>query len=136
VNDDPEALADLFNKLSFIGVPPYYVFLCRPTLGNLTYAVPVEEGYRMFEEARSRCSGLAKRARIVMSHESGKVEVIGLTEEHVCFKYMRSAEADNNSRLLMFKRNHQAYWFDDYAEAQDEFSLLDLITAEENTGDY
>lgn len=135
VNDDPKSLADLFNKLSFIGVPPYYVFLCRPTLGNFTYAVPVEEGYRMFEEARSRCSGLAKRARIVMSHESGKVEVIGLTEEHVCFKYMRSVEADNNGRLLMFKRNHQAYWFDDYAEAQDEFSLLDLITAEENTGD-
>ena len=34
VNDDPDVLAELFNRLSFIGVPPYYVFLCRPTLGN------------------------------------------------------------------------------------------------------
>ena len=32
VNDDPDVLAELFSKLSFIGVPPYYVFLCRPTL--------------------------------------------------------------------------------------------------------
>ena len=71
VNDDPEVLADLFSKLSFIGVPPYYVFLCRPTLGNETYSVPVERGYEIFEKSRTLCSGLAKRARLVMSHESG-----------------------------------------------------------------
>ena len=66
--------ADLFSKLSFIGVPPYYVFLCRPTLGNETYSVPVEWGYEIFEKSRTLCSGLAKRARLVMSHESGKIE--------------------------------------------------------------
>ena len=48
VNDDPEVLAELFNQLSFIGVPPYYVFLCRPTLGNEPFAIPVEEGYEIF----------------------------------------------------------------------------------------
>lgn len=133
VNDSPEALAELFNKLSFIGVPPYYVFLCRPTLGNHTYSVPIEEGYRIFEEARSRCSGLAKRARLVMSHETGKIEFIGLTEEHSFFKYMRAAEMDDSARLLMFKRNPQAYWFDDYDESPDEFSLADLMAVEENS---
>ena len=59
VNDNPEVLAELFNQLSFIGIPPYYVFLCRPTLGNQPFAVPVEEGYEIFEQARSFCSGLA-----------------------------------------------------------------------------
>ncbi|PXF33958.1 radical SAM protein, partial [Mesotoga sp. SC_NapDC] len=34
VNDSVEVMSDLFKKLSFIGIPPYYVFQCRPTKGN------------------------------------------------------------------------------------------------------
>ena len=34
INDDPQVLSELFNKLSYIGVPPYYVFQCRPTPGQ------------------------------------------------------------------------------------------------------
>ena len=124
VNDDPEVLADLFSKLSFIGVPPYYVFLCRPTLGNETYSVPVERGYEIFEKSRTLCSGLAKRARLVMSHESGKIEVIGMNEEQIFFKYTRSAEKENNARFMAFYRDPKACWFDDYKEALDEFSLF------------
>ncbi len=136
VNDDPRVLAELFNSLSFIGVPPYYVFLCRPTLGNLTYAVPVEDGYKIFEEARSMCSGLAKRARLVMSHETGKIEVLGLSEEQIFFKYMRAADSEDSSRLLAFGRNPDAFWYDDYEEAEEEFSLFDLVTADENQSVY
>ena len=128
VNDDPEVLADLFSKLSFIGVPPYYVFLCRPTLGNETYSVPVERGYEIFEKSRTLCSGLAKRARLVMSHESGKIEVVGMTEEQIFFKYTRSAEKENNARFMAFYRDPKACWFDDYKEALDEFSLFSETT--------
>ncbi len=124
VNDDPDVLADLFSKLSFIGVPPYYVFLCRPTLGNETYSVPIEKGYEIFEKARIRCSGLAKRARLVMSHESGKIEVIGMTGDQIFFKYARSANPEDNARFLAFYRNPNAAWFDDYKEASEEFSLF------------
>mgnify|MGYP003299543064 FL=1 len=124
VNDDPDVLADLFSKLSFIGVPPYYVFLCRPTLGNETYSVPIEKGYEIFEKARIRCSGLAKRARLVMSHESGKIEVIGMTEDQIFFKYARSANPEDNARFLAFYRDPNAAWFDDYKEASEEFSLF------------
>ena len=117
VNDDPDVLAELFNRLSFIGVPPYYVFLCRPTLGNEPFAIPVEKGYDIFEEARSKCSGLAKRARLVMSHETGKVEVVGMSGGQVFFKYNRSADTENNGKFLAFDSNPDAYWFDDYEEA-------------------
>ena len=131
VNDDPDVLADLFSKLSFIGVPPYYVFLCRPTLGNETYSIPIENGYEIFEKARIRCSGLAKRARLVMSHESGKIEVIGMTEDQIFFKYARSANPEDNARFLAFYRNPNAAWFDDYKEASEEFSLF---APNENSG--
>lgn len=115
VNDDPDTLAGLFNKLSFIGVPPYYVFQCRPTLGNRPYSVPVEKAYEIFSLAQSRSSGLAKRARFVMSHTSGKVEVVGLAGEHVYMKYHQAAQHSDQGRLFMLKRNPSAHWFDDYA---------------------
>ena len=124
VNDDPDVLAELFSKLSFIGVPPYYVFLCRPTLGNEAYSVPVEKGYEIFEKSRIRCSGLAKRARLVMSHESGKIEVVGMTDDQIFFKYARAANSEDNARFLAFFRNPDANWYDDYKEASEEFSLF------------
>jgi len=124
VNDDPEVLAELFSKLSYIGVPPYYVFLCRPTLGNETYSVPVERGYEIFEKSRTLCSGLAKRARLVMSHESGKIEVVGMTEDQIFFKFLRAADKINDARFMAFFRNPEACWFDDYQEASEEFSLF------------
>ena len=124
VNDDPDVLAEMFNKLSFIGVPPYYVFQCRPTLGNRIYVTPVEEAFEIFETAKTRCSGLAKRARFVMSHATGKIEVIGLTENHIYFKYIRAALGDNDARFMVYRRNPQAYWFDDYGDPVEEFSPI------------
>ena len=123
VNDDAQVLGDLFNKLSFIGVPPYYVFQCRPTLGNKIYVTPVEQAYEIFETARTGCSGLAKRARFVMSHSTGKIEIVGLTQNHIYFKYQRAAKAQDGSRFLVFKRNPNAFWFDDYDEPVDDYSL-------------
>jgi len=123
VNDNPEVLAELFKKLSHHGIPPYYVFICRPTMGNLTYSLPIEESYEIFEKSRSNCSGLAKRARLTMSHAHGKIEVIGLDEEQIYFKFHRAAEKTNNSRFLAFRRNPEAYWIDDYEEAAQEFAL-------------
>ena len=123
INDDPLILSELFNKLSYIGVPPYYVFQCRPTEGNKSYSVPLERAYEVFEQARMASSGLAKRARLVMSHHSGKIEILGLTESHVMFKYLRAHQDDDSSRLLVFERNPNAHWFDDYQEATHVFDV-------------
>jgi len=117
INDDPRVLSELFNKLSYIGVPPYYVFQCRPTQGNRIFSVPVERAYEVFEQARMNSSGLAKRARLVMSHATGKIEIVGLTETQVFFKYVRACEETDSSRFLVFDRDPDAYWFDDYEEA-------------------
>jgi len=55
-----------------------------------------------------------------MSHETGKIEMVGISEGKVFFKYNRSAEADNDGKFLVFKSNPDAYWFDDYEEALEE----------------
>jgi len=123
VNDNPVTLSELFRKLTFMGVPPYYVFQCRPTLGNYSYAVRLEKAYEIFEQARMRTSGLGKRARFVMSHQSGKIEIVGKTENHVFMRYHRAANSKEKSKFMVVKSNPIAYWFDDYEEVVDEFTL-------------
>lgn len=117
VNDTPRVLAKLFNELSYLGVAPYYVFQCRPTEGNAAYTVPVEEGYAIFAKALQAGSGLARRCRYVMSHATGKIEVAGMSEEQIFFRYHRAADPDRSlADLLACTRNPNAYWLDDYAE--------------------
>lgn len=123
VNDDPTTLSELFRKLTFMGVQPYYVFQCRPTLGNYSYAVRLEKAYEIFEQARMRASGLGKRARFVMSHQSGKIEVVGKTDDYVFMRYHRAADPADKSKFMVVKNNPTAYWFDDYQELVDEFTF-------------
>ena len=120
VNDSADTLATLFERLSYIGVPPYYVFQCRPTLGNRPYSVPVETAYEIFKQAQAKCSGLARRARFVMSHATGKIEVVGKSDGLVYMTYHRTPTiAGDNGGFLVFKSNPEAHWFDDYAEAKE-----------------
>ena len=123
INDHPVVLSRLLGRLSFAGVNPYYVFQCRPTTGNRTFAVPVEESYRIFEQARATCSGLSKQARFVMSHATGKIEVVGKTGGFTYFKYNQAADPDDIGRFMVYKSNPQAYWFDDYTDLVDEGRL-------------
>ena len=116
VNDDCEVMADLLANLSYIGAVPYYIFQCRPAVGNKAYTVPIEEGYEIVERAKALVSGLAKRIRFVMSHSTGKIEIVGKTEDLVYFKYHRAADDVDSGRFLVLESNPQAYWLDDYAE--------------------
>ena len=43
--DDPEILAELYNRLSYLGVPPYYLFQGRPVEGNDGFKVKLHRGY-------------------------------------------------------------------------------------------
>jgi len=124
VNDTPETLSELFRKLSFCGIPPYYVFQCRPTLGNNTYTVPLERAYEIFEQARMQCSGLGKRARFVMSHSTGKIEVVGKTEQQIFMRYHRAANPEEKAKFMVFDCNPEAYWFDDYTKSTEEYAFI------------
>jgi lysine 2,3-aminomutase len=119
VNTDYQVLAELLDKLSFIGATPYYIFQCRPALGNKGYTVPIEQGYEIIEQAKTLVSGLAKRARFVMSHTRGKIEILGKTEDSVYFKFQRAANDPESGRFLVFTSNPNAYWLDDYAEMKE-----------------
>ncbi|WP_245920469.1 KamA family radical SAM protein [Methanospirillum stamsii] len=114
VNDSPEVMIELFRKLSFLGVSPYYVFQCRPTVGNQVFSVPVEQSYKTMHEAFKQCSGLAKRARFIMSHCTGKIEVVGMNDHNVFMRYHQAANPENYDKFMVAYSNPEALWFDDY----------------------
>jgi KamA family protein len=123
INDDPEVLAELLAQLSFIGDVPYYIFQCRPALGNRAYTVPIEEGSEIVEQAKSRVSGLAKRLRYTMSHSTGKIEILGASEGRTYFRYHRAAEDIDSGRFLVFASNPDACWLDDYDEVTSQYPM-------------
>lgn len=119
INDDPMVLSDMFRQLSWIGCPPYYVFQGRPTAGNDPYKVSIVRGWEIFREALRYGSGLARRARFVMSHETGKIEILAVDEQHIYLRYQRAKDASLRGRFLIYKRNDDAYWLDDLEPTTD-----------------
>lgn len=118
VNDDPDTLATLMNRLVSIGVTPYYVFQCRPVKRVKShFQVPICEGVRIVEKAKANCNGHSKRFKYAMSHKTGKVEILGILDGEIYFKYH---EAKNRENLgMMFKRrvDEKAGWLDDFNTA-------------------
>lgn len=76
--------------------------------------VPVEESFSAFQLAQASGTGLARHSRFVMSHVTGKVQVLGLTRKHIVMSYHRAVRAADYGRLLICPRNPNAYWLDDY----------------------
>lgn len=112
VSDKPSVMTELWNELSYMGVPQYYVFQGRPTAGNEPYEVPIVEAYYKIEEAKRKCSGLAKRTRYVMSHESGKIEIVGVDDHCIYLRYHRAKKSGDEQRFVVCHRDDDAFWFD------------------------
>jgi KamA family protein len=134
VNDKPEVIAELFGRLSFNGVVPYYLFLCRPTSGNEPYMMPVEKGLEIFEEARRRLAGLAKQARLCMSHRTGKIEVVGRMDAKIVFRYHRAPNPLDCGRVMVFDSDPKAAWLDDYMRTETVINLQVQTRAQTVTG--
>jgi len=115
VNDDPDTLATLMNMLVSIGVTPYYVFQCRPVKRVKShFQVPICEGVRIVEKAKADCNGHSKRFKYIMSHKTGKVEILGIMNGKIYFKYHEAKHRENLG--VMFKRrvDEKAGWLDDF----------------------
>lgn len=117
INDDPETLRDLLNRLAEAGVAPYYVFQCRPVTGSLHSRVPLARGYAIVEAAKRGCSGLAKHFRYVMSHYSGKVEIVGVQgewlERRIYLKYHQARDPRDEGRFFSRPLPADACWLDE-----------------------
>ena len=117
VNDDAEVLADLQSSLVRIGVNPYYVFQCRPVKRVKShFQVPLAEGYRIVAKARGMLDGLSKRFRYAMSHERGKIEILGILGDEMFFKHQQARDPKDASRFFKCRLDEEAGWLDELVE--------------------
>lgn len=114
VNDDPKILSELLSNLVRIGVIPYYIFQCRPVKRVKThFQVPLYKGYHIIEEAKKYLSGHGKRFKYVMSHRTGKIEIVGISGNEIYFKYHQAKDPKNIGKFFKKKLNKEAGWLDD-----------------------
>ncbi len=125
INDNPETLRELMLRLEGAGDPPYYFFINRPVLGTRHFSVPIERAYLILEEAKKGLSGLARRVKLAMSHKTGKIEVIGLTNEYLIVRYHRAANPNDHGKVMFLERNPQGLWLEDFKVVK-EYSLGEL----------
>lgn len=114
VNDEGDTLAELMNGLTRIGVVPYYVFQCRPVRGVQDhFQLPLHEAFAVVERAKSHLSGHAKRFRFIMSHVTGKLEILGEAPEgRMVFQYHQAKNPADSGRIFIVPVAPGQLWLD------------------------
>ena len=115
VNDNAAVLGKLQRKLTAIGVVPYYIFQCRPvTAVKNQFQVRLKEGFRITQEARNMQNGIGKSFRYVMSHDTGKIEILGeLAGGRMLFKYHQAKDHRDAGRIFTAFVGEDQYWLPD-----------------------
>lgn len=115
VNDDPDTIAYLQNKLAGIGIIPYYIFQCRPVKRvKQSFQVPLYKGFMIINKAKRKLNGHSKRFRYVMSHRTGKIEILGIMDDEMYFRYHEAKDLRNLGRLFKRKLHYTAGWLEDF----------------------
>lgn len=122
VNDDPAVMAQLWTSLTRIGVVPYYVFQCRPVRRvQDAFQVPLLAACDIIDQARRQLDGLAKRFRFIMSHKSGKIEILGRQGEEIFFKYHQAKDPALISKMFSRKMSAEDGWLSSDEEGDEDF---------------
>ena len=117
VNDDPRVLTELQRGLVGAGVNPYYVFQCRPVARvKSAFQVPLARAYEIVEEAKAELDGHSKRFKFVMSHRTGKIEVVGIMDGYVYMRYHQAKNPGNMGKFFRRRLTPGAGWLDDLGE--------------------
>ncbi len=103
VNDSSQIISSLLTKLTTCGVVPYYIFQCRPVRGVINhFQVPLRKGIEIVEQAKNNQNGQGKCMRYVLSHPTGKIEIIGnLSDGNMLFKYHQAKKDEDLNRIFI-----------------------------------
>lgn len=114
INDSPDILTELMRGLVGASVVPYYLFQCRPTKHATHFQIPLLEGIRIVRDAKSRLDGHAERFRFVMSHKTGKVEVLGgVSKGKLLFRYHECKIPELTGKIFERPIEKEQYWLRD-----------------------
>jgi len=117
VNDDPEILAKTFARLHEIGVRPYYLFQGRPVKAASHFQVELSRGVEIVRGVNARLSGIQKTFKYIMSHVTGKIEILDLEGGRLYLRYHQNKYAEKIGRIFSRPYAAGATWLDDLPEA-------------------
>lgn len=116
VNDDADVLAATIERLHAVGTRPYYVFQARPVKGASHFQVPIERGIRLVQDTNRRLSGIQKTFRYIMSHYTGKIEILDVSDGRVWMRYHQNPQLSRIGRIFSRPAVPDACWLDDLPE--------------------
>ena len=118
VNNDADILARTFATLHGIGVRPYYLFQARPVKAASHFQVPLKQGIAVATGVNARLSGIQKTFKYIMSHVTGKIEILDLgSDNRVYMRYHQNKYPEKIGRMFSRPYVEGACWLDDLAEA-------------------
>ena len=91
VNDQPEILRLILHLTNKLGITMHNVYACREVIGNPHFRgdLTIDRQYDILESAKIGLSGLENHARLIMSTEQGKMDVLGHKEGKVYLRLNR-----------------------------------------------
>ncbi|MEJ2280381.1 MAG: KamA family radical SAM protein [Candidatus Bathyarchaeota archaeon] len=114
VNDNSLILADLLDKLVSIGVNPYYIFHCRPVKRvKHNFQLPLLRGIEIVENAKKLCNGHSKRFKYILSHRTGKIEILGIFNDEIYFKYHQAKNRKKLGKIFTRPIAKKIGWLED-----------------------
>lgn len=119
VNDDVSVLVDLMQGLAENGVTPYYLFHCRPTVGNEKFMMTLQDGIEIVTRVRSELSGLARCFRYSGSHATGKIEIVGKSSDKLILRYHQAKDPVDEGRVMTWPLSQPIEWFDKVLAQED-----------------
>ncbi|RWP55361.1 condensation domain-containing protein [Mesorhizobium sp.] len=117
VNDDPKILAATFAKCHQMGVHPYYLFQGRPVKGASHFQVSLRRGVEIAHGINQRLSGIQKTFKYIMSHYTGKIEILDMGADHrVYMRYHQNKTPEKIGKIFSRPHIEGACWLDDLPE--------------------
>ena len=125
VNDAAETWADLWRLEHALGAIPYYMFVERDTGPKRYFEVPLARAFRIFNDAFTQVSGLARTVRgPSMSATPGKVCVDGVArvagEDVFVLRFLQARDPAWVGRPFFAAFDPAAVWLDDLRPAFGE----------------
>jgi KamA family protein len=113
VNDDADTIAATFEKCHAMGVRPYYLFQTRPVLGASHFQVPLRRGVAIVHDVNRKLSGIQKTFRYIMSHETGKIEILDVDAgNRIHLRYHQCRDPARIGRVFSRYCPPDACWLD------------------------
>jgi KamA family protein len=118
INDDAEILARTFARCHEIGTRPYYLFQGRPVKAASHFQVPFHRAVPIVRGINQRLSGIQKTFKYIMSHYTGKIEILDLGDDgRLYMRYHQCKDPNKIGRVFSRPCPEGACWLDDLPEA-------------------